>query len=69
MNHRNSKLDKLLGKRVKVSFTDGDVITGTLKFYEASGFYKLTNCLSKRGFIVNDTLFRKSHVKEIEVTK
>lgn len=69
MTHRNSKFDKFIGKRVKVSFTDGDIITGLLDFDEERQFYKLTNCMNKKGFMVNDTLFRKSHVKEIEVTK
>lgn len=69
MNHRNSKWEKYIGKRVRVSFADGDIITGLLNFDDERQFYKLTNCMGKKGFLVNDTLFRKSHVKEIEVTK
>ena len=66
MLHRDDKLDDMLGQKVKIHFTDGDVIIGNLTYNERIGCYGLTNCIDdKRGFMRNDTHFRKSHIKKI----
>lgn len=64
--HKDALLDSLLGKRVTVTFIDGDKITGLLGFDEQMEQYKLTNAINeKRGFPTHDTLFRKSHYKDV----
>ena len=67
MNHRCGKLDMLLGRRLKITFTNGDVVRGNLIWDIEAQSYKLKNCLDeKRGFMVDDRLFRKSQAKIIE---
>ena len=66
--HRDKYLDTLEGKRVKVWFKDGDLITGNLTFNEGMGKYRLKNCFDNRkGFVRSDVVFRKSHIKRLEV--
>ena len=70
MNHRSGKLDMLLGKRLKITFSDGDVINGTLAWDNEKQSYKLKNCIDdKKGFMVKDKLFRKSNADIIERQK
>jgi hypothetical protein len=61
-NHRDKKLDSLIGKNVTVIFNDGSITTGVLTYIEKfEGPYWL-----KPGYYhVADTSFRKSHVKVI----
>lgn len=67
MNHRCGKLDMLLGKRLKITFANGDVITGSLAWDEDEQSYKLKNAIDdKKGFTVKDRLFRKSQADIIE---
>lgn len=67
MNHRCRKLDMQLGKRLKITFTDGDVITGSLAWDNDMQSYKLKNCIdNKKGFAVRDKFFRKSNADIIE---
>ena len=66
MERRDEKLDRYIGKRVKIEFFDGDVLSGNLEFHY--GFYFLKNCMDeKKGWTRDDVHFRKSHVKKIEV--
>lgn len=70
MNHRSGKLDMMLGKRLKITFSDGDVIKGTLAWDEDKQSYKLKSCIDdKKGFMVKDKLFRKSNADIIERLK
>ena len=65
--HRDEKLDGLIGKRVTITFTDGDRLSGLLTFDERMSHYVLKNAIDeKKGFSRNDTAFRKSHVKSIK---
>ena len=68
-NHNSPKIDRFIGKRVTVEFTDGTVYIGLLKgFNEKIDRYVLVNVLNdKTGFPTTNTEFRKSHVKRIEV--
>lgn len=67
MNHRCGKLDMLLGKRLKITFANGDVIKGSLVWDEIEQSYKLKNAIDdKKGFMVKDRLFRKSQADIIE---
>lgn len=67
MNHRCGRLDMLLGKRLKIYFTDGDVCSGQLVWDDDDQTYKLKNCMdNKKGFMVKDRAFRKSHAMMIE---
>ena len=66
--HRDKYLDTLEGKRVKIWYKDGDILTGNLTYIEADGCYALKNCMDfKRGFIRPFMEFRKSHIKRLEV--
>ena len=68
--HRDKYLDTLEGKRVKVWFKDGDILTGNLIYVEADKRYALKNCMDfKRGIIrhCSQLEFRKSHIKRVEV--
>lgn len=67
MNRRSEKLDKYLNKRVKITFIDGDIVTGVLEFGRSywglplsSNEYSITNGGT-------NIFFRKSHVKKVEV--
>ena len=67
-SHRDSYYDLFIGKRVKVWFTDGDILTGKLVFHENTDRYALTSCMNfKKGMIWHDVEFRKSHIRKIEV--
>ena len=67
MNHRCGKVDMLLGKRLKITFANGDVIKGSLSWDETEQSYKLKNAIDdKKGFMVKDRLFRKSQADIIE---
>jgi len=67
MNHRCRKLDMLLGKRLKITFSNGDVIKGSLIWDTEEQSYKLKNAIDdKKGFAVKDKFFRKSNADIIE---
>lgn len=67
MNHRSMKLDMLLGKRLKITFANGDVMNGNLAWDTEEQSYKLRNCMdNKTGFAVKDRFFRKSQADIIE---
>lgn len=67
MNHRCRKLDMLLGKRLKITFSNGDVVKGSLIWDTEEQSYKLKNAIDdKKGFTVKDRLFRKSQADIIE---
>lgn len=67
MTHRDKRLDKYIGSRMKVTFFDDLQITGRLDFDESRGCYVLKNVIDKNGMPGYDTVFRKSHVKAINV--
>lgn len=59
MNHKSEKLDALIGKKVTVTFFDGDSRTGVLSYTDPTN--------RRPGFYYVDNLhFRKSHVKSIK---
>jgi hypothetical protein len=71
MNRRSEKLDKFLGKKVEITFTDGDVEQGWLEFDRPYWGLKFgSNRYSLEGCYANGTcshlFFRKSHVKSIK---
>lgn len=67
MNHRCRKLDMLLGKRLRITFSNGDIMKGNLVWDDTEQSYKLKNCMDdKKGFMVSDRIFRKSQAKTIE---
>lgn len=67
MNHRSMKFDMLLGKRLRITFANGDVIKGCLAWDETEQSYKLKNAIDdKKGFMVKDRNFRKSQAQIIE---
>ena len=60
----------MLGKRLKITFSDGDVINGTLAWDNEKQSYKLKNCIDdKKGVMVKDKLFRKTNADIIERQK
>ena len=70
MTRRDGKLDILLGKRVKIFFKDGDLYTGKLTWDSNMQSYMLNNCVNeKKGFMVGDVYFKKSHIKKMEVLR
>ena len=67
MNHRCRKLDMLLGKRLKITFSNGEIMKGNLVWDNTEQSYKLKNCMDdKNGFLVAERLFRKSQAKIVE---
>ena len=58
--HESERLNGLIGKRVRITFWDGDVDEGILGRSEYSQRYAL-----KREF-KGDVCFYKSHVKKVE---
>jgi len=67
MNHRSMKFDMLLGKRLRITFANGDVIKGSLAWDNDKQTYKLKNAIDdKKGFMIQDRLFRKSQADIIE---
>lgn len=63
--HRDEKLDKLINRRVTITFKDGSCYTGNLVWEEDR--YKLKGVINeKTGFMTYDTGFRKSHIKSIK---
>lgn len=71
VNHRDSYLDSNVGKRVKVWFKDGDVLIGQLCFMENHNErYALKNVIDHRNGRIRPLLmFRKSHVRKMEICK
>ena len=68
-SHRDNFLDSLEGKRVKIWFKDGDILTGNLMFDADFGKYRLKNTYNiKKGFMQHDIVFRKTHIKKLEVS-
>lgn len=57
--HESPELNALLGKQVKLTFFDGDVVLGKL---EKDEWYK--SCYHIRG--IRCITFYKSHIKKIE---
>lgn len=67
MNHRSMKFDMLLGKRLRITFANGDIIKGCLAWDNDEQTYKLKNAIDeKKGFMVKDRNFRKSQAQIIE---
>ena len=67
MNHRCRKLDMLLGKRLRITFSNGDIMKGNLAWDNDEQTYKLKNAIDeKKGFMVKDRNFRKSQAQIIE---
>ena len=69
--HRDTYLDMFLEKRVKVWFKDGDILIGQLCFMENfNERYALKNVIDHRkGILRPCMMFRKSHVRKLEVVK
>lgn len=71
INRHDKRLDELLGKRVEIEFTDGDVYQGTLRWnrkfeaplYIHSQMYYLEKKFETHGSTI--VSFRKGHVKSI----
>ena len=68
MNRRCNKLDDQIGKRVKITFTDGDVREGVLDW---QGRYNPDNGLKPFSYNLllpagNHVCFKKSNVKTVE---
>lgn len=61
-NHRDKKLDSLIGKNVIVIFTDGSTTAGVLTYIEK---FEEPYWLKPGYYRVADISFRKSHVKVI----
>ena len=61
IKHEDEKLNGLIGKRVRITFWDGDVDEGILERSEYSKRYAL------RRELKGDIHFYKSHVKKVEV--
>lgn len=61
-NHRDNKLDSLIGKNVTVIFYDGSITTGVLTYIEK---FEEPYWLKPGYYHVADISFRKSHVKVI----
>lgn len=69
-SHRDGYYDLFIGKRVKIWFTDGDIIKGKFEFNENTEKYALTSCINyKKGMMWHNLEFRKSHIRKIEVVK
>ena len=68
INRHDEKLDSLLGKQVRIEFTDGDVRVGTLRWNER--MQTPTMLQPQHYFLVpysgNIVTFRKKHVKKVE---
>ena len=58
--HEDERLNGLIGKRVRITFWNGDVDEGILARSEYSQRYAL------RRLLKGDVHFRKSHVKKVE---
>ena len=58
--HEDERLNSLIGKRVRITFNDGDVDEGILGRSEYSQRYALERLLK------GDVHFYKSHVKNVE---
>ena len=57
----------LLGKRLRITFSNGDIMKGNLVWDNIEQSYKLKNYMDdKKGFMVSDRIFRKSQAKTIE---
>lgn len=67
MNRRSEKLDKYLNKLVQITFNDGEIATGYLKF--GRSFWGLPSSSNEYSISYNGTdyYFRKSHVKKVVV--
>ena len=48
MNHRCRKLDMLLGKRLRITFSNGDIMKGNLVWDDTEQSYKLKNCMDDK---------------------
>lgn len=69
VNRRSEKLDRLLGKRVIVTFNEGDTVEGVLEFNRP---YKGTNIISNKYSLseldsefIGACFFRKTNVKSV----
>ncbi len=61
-NHRDKKLDSLIGKNITVIFNDGSITAGVLTYIEK---FEAPDYLKPGYYHVSNILFRKSHVKVI----
>lgn len=63
IDHRDKKLDSLIGKKVTVTLFNGYQTTGALSYEER---YGAPNYRKPGYYYVNHAGFRKSHVKSIK---
>lgn len=61
INRRSVTLDRLLGKRVRIKFKDGDSATGKLEYGTDSHYPKAYKIIRDDGEY--DTVFYKSNIK------
>lgn len=61
INRRSIMLDRLLGKRVRVGFKDGDLATGKLEYGTDRHYPKAYKIIRDDGEY--DTVFYKSNIK------
>lgn len=69
--HEDPRLEALIGKKVKVVFFDFEIVIGTLGKGDAWGYHKDHYCIhgvNAHGIQV-DIIFRKSHVRVVEVAE
>jgi hypothetical protein len=67
---KRTELEEYLGKHVKITLFDDDIIVGTLRKTEEYRELLKPNCYYLEGDyknIVNQLTFRSSHVKRLEV--
>lgn len=64
IGHRSGMLDRLLGKRVRIEFKDGDSATGKLEYGTDSHYPKAYKIIRDDGEY--DTVFYKSNIKTCE---
>ena len=67
--HEDPRLEALIGANVKIVLFDGDIMTGRLSKGDAFGYHKdhyRIYGVNERGRYF-DCIFRKSHVRKVEV--
>jgi hypothetical protein len=67
---KRTELETHLGKHVKITLSDNDIIVGTLRKTEEYRELLKPNCYYLEGYyknIVNQLTFRSSHVKKLEI--
>ena len=67
---KRTELETHLGKHVKITLSDNDIIVGTLRKTEEYRELLKPNCYYLEGYyknIVNQLTFRSSHIKKLEI--